>query len=93
MWPSKPVVQRPRRRISWVAFAALLPAVAAMFVVRMDDPGLTQEIITFPSAIRLDHSESNTARAYVYRRGRLGERPVVVWVPGQYVIDLALIPI
>ena len=39
MWPSKPVVQRPRRRISWVAFAALLPAVAAMFVVRMDDPG------------------------------------------------------
>jgi dienelactone hydrolase len=60
---------------------------------RMDDAGLTQEVITFPSAIRLDHAESNTARAYVYRRGRLGERPVVVWVPGQYVIDLALIPI
>ena len=60
---------------------------------RMDDAGLTQEVITFPSAIRLEHAESNTARAYVYRRGRLGERPVVVWVPGQYVVDLALIPI
>jgi dienelactone hydrolase len=60
---------------------------------RMDDAGLIQEVITFPSAIRLDHVESNTARAYVYRRGRLGERPVVVWVPGQYVVDLALIPI
>lgn len=60
---------------------------------RMDDAGLTQEVITFPSAIPLDHIESNTARAYVYRRGRLGERPVVVWVPGQYVVDLALIPI
>lgn len=60
---------------------------------RMDDSGLTQEVITFPSAIHLDHAESNTARAYVYRRGRLGERPVVVWVPGQYVVDLALIPI
>lgn len=60
---------------------------------RMDDSGLTQEVITFPSAIHLDHAESNTARAYVYRRGRLGERPVVLWVPGQYVVDLALIPI
>jgi len=60
---------------------------------RMDDAELTQEIITFPSAIRLDHAESNTARAYVYRRGRIGDRPVVVWVPGQYVVDLALIPI
>ncbi len=60
---------------------------------RMDDSGLTQEVIAFPSAIRLDHAESNTARAYVYRRGRLGERPVVLWVPGQYVVDLALIPI
>lgn len=60
---------------------------------RMDDSGLTQEVITFPSAITLDHAESNTARAYVYRRGRLGERPVVLWVPGQYVVDLALIPI
>jgi dienelactone hydrolase len=60
---------------------------------RMDDSALTQEVITFPSAIHLDHAESNTARAYVYRHGRLGERPVVVWVPGQYIVDLALIPI
>jgi hypothetical protein len=60
---------------------------------RMDDDTLTQEVITFPSAIHLDHAESNTATAYVYRRGRLGERPVVVWVPGQYVVELALVPI
>ncbi len=60
---------------------------------RMDDSGLTQEVITFPSAISLDHPESNTARAYVYRHGRLGERPVVIWVPGQYVFNLVLVPI
>lgn len=60
---------------------------------RLDEPGLTEELISFPSAIRLDHAESNLARAYIYRHGQLGERPVVLWVPGQYVIDLASIPI
>jgi len=60
---------------------------------RMKDDTLIQEVITFPSAIRLDHAGSNTATAYVYRHGRLGERPVVVWVPGQYVVELAMIPI
>jgi hypothetical protein len=43
--------------------------------------------------VSLDHRESNTATAYVYRHGALGARPVVLWVPGQYVIDLAMIPI
>lgn len=60
---------------------------------RLDEPGLTEEIISFPSAIRLDHAESNLARAYVYRHGQLGERPVILWVPGQYVTDLTSIPI
>jgi hypothetical protein len=60
---------------------------------RMGDRALVQEVLSFPSAIPLDHPESNIACAYVYRHGRLGERPVVLWVPGQYVIDLALVPI
>ena len=72
---------------------ALAVAVGPLTRFRMDDPTLVQEVITFPSAIPLDHPESNVARAYVYRHGRLGERPVVLWVPGQYVIDLALTPI
>ena len=72
---------------------ALVVERAPMRRFRMNDDTLIQEVITFPSAIRLDHAESNTATAYVYRRGRLGERPVVVWVPGQYVVDLAMIPI
>jgi hypothetical protein len=60
---------------------------------RLDEPGLTEELVSFASAIRLDHPESNLARAYVYRHGQLGQRPVVLWVPGQYVMDLASIPI
>jgi hypothetical protein len=72
---------------------ALVVDRAPMRRFRMDDDALIQEVITFPSAIHLDHAESNTAMAYVYRRGRLGERPVVIWVPGQYVVDLAMIPI
>jgi hypothetical protein len=60
---------------------------------RMNDTALVEEVLTFPSAIALDHPESNSAVAYVYRHGALGARPVVLWVPGQYVIDLAMIPI
>jgi hypothetical protein len=66
---------------------------APMRRFRLDDDALVQEVVTFPSAIALDHHESNTVTAYVYRHGRLGERPVVVWVPGQYVVDVALVPI
>ena len=49
-------------------------------------------MIAFPSAVRLEHPESNVARAYVYRRGPLGDRPIVVWVPGQYALDAWLAP-
>jgi hypothetical protein len=66
---------------------------APMRRFRMDDDALIQEIVTFPSAIKLDHAESNTALLYIYRHGPLGERPVVIWVPGQYVVDLAFVPI
>jgi hypothetical protein len=71
----------------------LAVARAPMRRFRLGDDALEQEVLTFPSAIHLEHAESNTSTAYVYRHGRLGERPVVVWVPGQYVVDLALIPI
>jgi hypothetical protein len=71
----------------------LVVARAPMTRFRMDDDALVQEVLTFPSAIALEHPRSNTATLYVYRHGRLGDRPVVVWVPGQYVVELALIPI
>ncbi|HEY3451423.1 MAG TPA: hypothetical protein VGK67_34005 [Myxococcales bacterium] len=48
----------------------------------IDDVRLTQEILTFPSAIRLLGESSNQAVAHVFRRGAWGERPVLLWVPG-----------
>jgi hypothetical protein len=57
------------------------------------DRGLTQEEMTFSSAIQVRHRESNLVHAYVYRHGRLGDRPVVLWVPGLYVVELAFVPI
>jgi hypothetical protein len=60
---------------------------------RRDEPGLVEEELVFPSPVRVAHAESNEGRAYVYRRGPLGGRPVVLWVPGLYVIDLAFVPI
>src|SRR5438128_2773283 len=52
---------------------------------RLGREGLTEEVLYFPSAIALAHAEANTASAYVYRHGRLGERPIVLWVPGLFV--------
>lgn len=51
---------------------------------------LIEEQLVFISAVHVRHVESNTARLYVYRHGRLGERPVQLWVPGLYVSELAL---
>jgi hypothetical protein len=76
------------------AGAPLTPAVEPMPAARrLERPGLIQEELVFPSAISLVHAESNTARAYVYRRGPLGERPIILWVPGLFVSNLALSPI
>jgi len=60
---------------------------------RLGREGLTEEVLSFRSAIALAHVEANTASAYVYRHGRLGERPIVLWVPGLFVSNLALSPI
>lgn len=54
---------------------------------RMDDPGLVQEELRFTSRIALRFPEARVARAYVYRRGPLGARPALLWVPGQHVSD------
>jgi pimeloyl-ACP methyl ester carboxylesterase len=59
------------------------------------DEGLVQEELTFQSRFQLQYAESDLARAYVYRRGELGERPVVLWSPGQSTSDTsfgALVP-
>lgn len=60
---------------------------------RRSEPELIQEELVFASAISVAHTVSNQAHAYVYRQGPLGARPVVLWVPGQYLIDLAFVPI
>lgn len=52
--------------------------------------GLIEEQLVFRSRRSLRYLESNYARLYVYRHGRLGERPVQLWVPGLYVSELAL---
>lgn len=49
--------------------------------------GLTQELVTFESAWPLRYAESDRATAYVYRQGQLGERPVILWMPGQSTDD------
>ncbi|MBI5545781.1 MAG: hypothetical protein HY901_17975 [Deltaproteobacteria bacterium] len=43
---------------------------------------LTQQTLSFDSAVKVHHRESDRVVAHVYRRGPLGERPVVLWVPG-----------
>ena len=52
-----------------------------------DAEGLSQERLTFESAWPLRFSESDQAVAYVYRQGKLGERPVILWMPGQSTDD------
>lgn len=52
---------------------------------------LIEEQLAFRSQITLHGVESNHARLYVYRRGEWGERPVLLWVPGLAVSELALV--
>ena len=54
---------------------------------RLDREGLVQEEWVFDSAVHLKHPESDRAQLWVYRHGALGERPVVLWVPGLYVSE------
>lgn len=56
---------------------------------RLDREGIVQEELVFDSAIHLRHPESNRAQLWIYRHGPLGERPVVLWVPGLYVSEVA----
>jgi hypothetical protein len=66
---------------------ALQVAVAPLSRHRLGDASLTQEELSFDSAIPLRYPESNVARAYVYRQGALGARPVLLWVPGQHIAE------
>ncbi len=54
-------------------------------------PQLIEEQLAFRSQVSLHGVESNHARLYVYRRGEWGERPVLLWVPGLAVSELALV--
>ncbi|MBL8918995.1 MAG: hypothetical protein JNJ54_09070 [Myxococcaceae bacterium] len=53
-------------------------------------PDIIEEQLAFRSQVTLRAVESNHARLYVYRQGALGERPVLLWVPGLAVSDVAL---
>ncbi|MGC4119180.1 MAG: prolyl oligopeptidase family serine peptidase [Myxococcales bacterium] len=50
---------------------------------RIDDPTIIQEELRFASAIPLRLEEAAQAKAYVFRHGPLGERPTLLFVPGQ----------
>lgn len=72
---------------------ALAPAVRPLERHRRDDPGLVQEELSFASPVSAAFEGPNRAVAYVYRHGPLGARPVVLWVPGLSVSELAFVPI
>jgi len=55
------------------------------------DRALTQERWTWDSKLKVRFDDSNRAALYVYRQGELGERPIVLWVPG-LAIDAAAFP-
>jgi hypothetical protein len=52
--------------------------------------GVIEEQLVFRSQLTLRGVESNHARLYAYRRGAWGERPVLLWVPGLAVSEVAL---
>jgi len=49
----------------------------------VDNQKIINEIGYFPSFIRSGAREANVAAVDIYRHGPLGERPVVLWVPGR----------
>ena len=71
----------------------MTPEITPLVTHRVGDSTLTQLRLEFPSRVTLEHVESNQAVAYLYVHGHLGNRPVVLWVPGAYVSDAAFTPI
>lgn len=51
------------------------------------DDRLTQERLTFESAVKLRFASSDRAVAHAYRGGEWGRRPALLWVPGQAIGD------
>ena len=62
-------------------------AVEPLTAHRLEREHLVQERWSFDSQLAVRHPVSNRAVLYVYRAGPLGERPVVLWVPGFAVDD------
>lgn len=56
---------------------------------RLNRADVVEEEWVFDSTVHLEHPESDRAQLWVYRHGPLGERPVVLWVPGLYVSEVA----
>lgn len=52
-------------------------------------PGLHQEKIVFPSSSPLRGDREDDAVFYLYYRGELRGKPLILWVPGYGVSDLA----
>lgn len=84
--PRAPLPFRDEAELERLTRPTSLPEVAVTPLARhrLDDPLLVQEQLHFPSVLALRHP-AGPASAYLYRHGRLGARPLVVWVPGQHV--------
>lgn len=55
----------------------------------IDGKSVTNEMLRFPSSVRKEDSEVANAAFFVYRQGELGERPVILWLPGYGFADYA----
>ncbi|MBL8954208.1 MAG: hypothetical protein JNK82_25750 [Myxococcaceae bacterium] len=58
---------------------------------RLHREGLVQERWSYDSKLKVRFEGSNRAAVYVYRAGELGERPIVLWVPG-LAVDASAFP-
>ena len=83
--PGEPLPFASAAELESLTRPAALPEVeiAPQVRYRLDDERLAQESLSFESAVTLRLSGSQRAVAHRYRRGALGERPVLLWVPGQ----------
>ncbi|MDX2009901.1 MAG: hypothetical protein SFW67_06925 [Myxococcaceae bacterium] len=87
-WPfsSQPELEARTRPLPTPAFVERLPIGARSLHV----DGLIEEQLVFRSRISLRAVESNHARLLVFRHGPLGQRPVLLWVPGLGLSELAM---
>lgn len=60
---------------------SVTPVVGGAPRFSLDDDAVVEEVLRFPSRVSPD-ARVGMATYYVYRKGPLGQRPVVLWLPG-----------